>query len=146
MKTMHHDINLKTGEPEDGVEFYKFIPRDMEELYWALKKENLKGELEMKDGWLIWRLPNNIILKISIWNPPHEGYIDTYYLENGREKPLTHWHPMDEELYADLMDINNGWTIWVKKKTLFGENIIIMDRVKYEAMSEKEKRKLSLLE
>lgn len=139
-------LNHEIGEPEDGVEFYKFIPRDMGELYWALQKEDLKGTLEIKDDWLVWRLPNNIILKIYIWNPPHEGYIAAYYSKNGKERPLTHWHPMDDEVYRDLIDINNGWTVWVKTKTLFGENIIIMDRNEYETMSDKEKRKVSILE
>lgn len=139
-------LNHEIGEPEDGAEFYRFIPKDIEELYEALQKEHVKGTLALEDGQLIWRLPNDIILKVYIWNPVYEGYIETYYIKNGGKISLTHWHLAAEEVYPDLMDIDGGRTVWVKKKSLFGEEILMMDRKEYEAMSDKEKRRRRLLE
>lgn len=125
-----------------------FIPKDITDLYEKLKEENLKGELSKENDLLIWKLPNHIVLKIAIniiSDRLHEGYIDTYYLKNGREQNLTHWHPADDEIYEDLMNINEDRIIWVKKKTIWGEWIMIMDKKEYEAMSDKRKSKYSVL-
>lgn len=125
-----------------------FVPRDITDLYEKLKKENLKGELSKENDLLIWKLPNDIILKINIniiSDQFHEGYIDTYYIKNGREQNLTHWHPADNEIYEDLMNINENRTFWVKKKTIWGEWIIIMDKKEYDAMSDKQKSRCSIL-
>ncbi len=138
-------LDYEIGEPEDGAAFYQFIPKDIAQLYKALKKEQVKGELLLEDGWLIWRLPSGILLKIYVWSPMREGYIETYYLKKGGEVPLTHWHPAEEEVYQDLMDIDEGRTVWVKKKSLFGEEILMMNRKEYEAVSDK-KRRYRLLE
>lgn len=94
---------------------------------------------------MLWKLPNGICLKIVINNQPHEGYIATYYLKNGRELALTHWHPMEDEIYSDLMDIQNGQTIWVRKSSLFGDQIIIMDKDEYERLSDRKKAKCTIL-
>lgn len=122
-----------------------FVPYDVTDLYEKLKKEDLKGKLTKEESLLIWELPNGIILKIGINNPPHEGYIGTSYLKDGKEVILTHWHPMDDEIYKDLMDINNGQTIWVKKNSVFGERIIIMDQKEYEAWGDRRKSKYKKL-
>lgn len=129
-----------------------FIPEDAEALYEKLKSEDLQGELSKEGEFLIWKLPNHIILKIAVNNVQcrgkitiREGYIDTYYLKNGREQALTHWHPMEDEIYPDLMDIKNGRTIWVKRKSFFGEQVIIMDKKEYESFSYKKKSKYVIL-
>lgn len=129
-----------------------FIPQDIEDLYEKLKSEDLQGELSKEDGLLIWKLPNQIILKISVNNMEwkgkttiREGYIGTSYLKNGREQILTHWHPMADEIYPDLMDIKNGQTIWVKKQSIWGEQIIIMDKKEYESFSDKKKSRYMIL-
>mgnify|MGYP001069077738 CR=1 FL=1 len=106
-----------------------------------MKQEDLIGKLTKEGSLLIWELPNSIILKISINASPHEGYIGTSYLKNGKEVILTHWHPMEDEIYKDLMDINNGQIIWVKKRSILGERVIIMDKKEYETMSERQKSK-----
>lgn len=129
-----------------------FIPQDVKDLYEKLKSEDLQGELSKEGNLLIWKLPNNIILKITVNNIQRngkitirEGYIGTSYLKNGRELILTHWHPAEDEIYPDLMDIKNGQTIWVKRKSILGEAIIIMDKKEYESFSDKKKSKYSIL-
>lgn len=129
-----------------------FIPKDIADLYEKLKTENLQGRLSREGESLIWKLPNNIILKIFVNDIKsegeisfQEGYIDTYYLKNGKEQNLTHWHPQADEIYPDLMDINNGQIIWVRKKSIFGECIVMMDKKEYEAVSSKEKCKYKIL-
>lgn len=118
-----------------------FIPQNAADLYEKLKKEDLKGKLAKEGELLIWKLPNGIILKIGFNDPPHEGYIGTSYLKNGKEIILTHWHPMEDEIYRDLMDIKNGDTFWVKRNSIFGELVTIMDRKEYEGLSDRKKRK-----
>lgn len=129
-----------------------FIPQNVKDLYEKLKSEDLQGELSKEGDQLIWKLPNNIILKIAVNNiwrngkiTIREGYIGTSYLKNGKEMVLTHWHPADDEIYPDLMDIKNGQTIWVKRKSILGEAIIIMDKKEYESFSDKKKSKYIIL-
>ncbi len=134
------------------MDYETFIPKDIDDLYEKLKTENLQGTLSKEGECLIWKLPNSIILKIFVndirskrGTSFREGYIGTYYLKNGREQNLTHWHPQDDEIYPDLMDINNGQTIWVRKKSIFGESIIIMDKKEYEAINHKKKDQYRIL-
>lgn len=77
--------------------------------------ENFAGELLTKDDWLIWRLPNGITVKVAIDKRILEGYVDTSYYE-GKEYSLTHWHPVEKDIYNDLLDIENGKTFWIKTK------------------------------
>lgn len=134
------------------MDYDTFIPKDIADLYEKLKTENLQGKLSKEGECLIWKLPNDIILKIYMNDmgskrgiPFREGYIDTCYLKNGKEQNLTHWHPQEDEIYSDLMDINNGQTVWARKKSIFGERIIIMDKKEYEAISHKEKDRYTIL-
>lgn len=122
--------------------YKKVIPKNTDDLYSEMKKNAFEGQL-LKDGeMIVWKLDNNIIIYIFVNNQLHEGYIDTYYLNNGKRIPLTHWHPMEDEIYDDLMDINLKNIIWVKKKTIFGETLpIIMERTEYKNMSNKKKSK-----
>lgn len=124
----------------------------VEDLFEKLKSENLQGELYKEGDWIIWKLPNDIILKITVnnilWNGEpsiREGYIATYYLKDGKERALTHWHPTEDEIYPDLMDIKNGQTIWVKRKSIWGEQIIIMDKKEYETLSDKKKQSVTIM-
>lgn len=139
--------NLREVLIELGMDvFDNFIPQDVADLYEKLKNENLQGELLKEGDWLIWKLPNDIIVKIAINPLNHEGYIDTFYLKkNGKERNLTHWHPIEDEIYKDLMDIKNGQTIWVKKKSIFEDRVIIIDKKEYEALSDRKKSKYIIL-
>lgn len=140
-------FNLREVLIEMGMDvFDNFIPQDVADLYEKLKNENLQGELIKEGDWLIWKLPNDIIVKISINPLNNEGYIDTFYLKkNGKERKLAHWHPMEDEIYKDLMDINNGQTIWVKKKSSIEDIAIIIDKKEYEAWSDRKKSKYIFL-
>lgn len=129
-----------------------FIPQDVKDLYDKLKSEDLQGELSKEGDLLIWKLPNNIVLNIAVNNIQRkgkitirDGYIGTSYLKNGREVLLTHWHPAEDEIYPDLMDIKYGQTIWVKRKSIWGEAIIIMDKKEYDSFGDKKRSKYSIL-
>lgn len=50
-----------------------FIPKDIEDLHEKLKTENLQGRLSREGESLIWKLPNNIILKIFVNDIKSEG-------------------------------------------------------------------------
>lgn len=124
-----------------------FIPKDSNDLFLEMKKYNLQGNLLKNKDMIIWKLENQIIIKIYVNDLPNEGYIDIYYLKDGKEMSLTHWHPYEDELFNDLMDIHFGRIIWVKKKTLFGETLpIIIERKVYENMNDKKKRKYTVVE
>lgn len=130
----------------------RFVPKDISDLVKRLKNENLQGELSKEGEGLLWRLPNHIVLKVYINDIEskgkssfREGYIAACYLKNGKEQYLTHWHPLVDEIYQDLTDINCGRVIWVRKRSIWGEQILIMDRKEYEALCYKKKRKYTIL-
>lgn len=125
-----------------------FIPNNVEELYEKMICENFTGELFTKDDWLVWRLPNGITVKVAIDKRIPEGYIDTYYYD-GKEYSLTHWHPVEEDIYNDLLKIENGKTFWVKtKKSIFYRKSlpVIMEMNRWETLSEKQKSKYYILD
>lgn len=130
---------------EDSV----FIPFNVEDLYNKLVNDKFMGKLSLDKNWLIWELPNGVTLEIAINNPPHEGYIGTYYTHNNCKIILTHWHPMDNEIYTDLKEINRGDYIWIAKikKPLLSSHPIPMmiKKQEYESFSEKRKRKFYIL-
>lgn len=129
------------------MESHIFIPHSVDELYKKMINEKFIGQLSVQKDWLIWNLPNKIIIKIALdCNPLREGCIDTYYFDDKKEYNLTHWHPMEEEVYKDLMEINVGQVFWVKKKkSIFRNPPLIMDKSKWETFSEKKRRKYIIL-
>ncbi len=120
--------------------------QDINEVYEALLKENVKGELKTENDFLIWTLPNRIIIEVTL-NLPWEAYIGTAYIRDGKRLDLAHWHPQFDEMYHDLLDIHNGNTIWVTRKNMFGKESvpIIMAKREYEAMSDKRKARYTIL-
>lgn len=122
-----------------------FIPHNNIELYEKMISEQFTGQMTLGEVWLVWKLPNGIIVKIS-FDPLHpETYLGTSYCPNGKlEIPLTHWHPYIEEVYRDLSEINSGQIFWVKKKRKLSRLIcpdypIIMFKNEWEKFSEKKK-------
>lgn len=101
------------------------------EIYQRMLGENFKGQLSYEDGWIIWKLPNDIIIKATINIPPGEGYISAYYFDEKKENALTHWHPEVEEIYEDLMKINCGEIFWVISRKSRTKSLPIMFE-KYE--------------
>lgn len=125
-----------------------FIPHNVEELYEKMICGNFAGKLLTKDDWLIWQLPNGITVKVAIDERMLEGYIDTSYHCDGKEYLLAHWHPVEDEIYTDLLKIESGQTFWVKKKkSIFNSNSlpIIMDKTEWEAFQERQKNKYTML-
>lgn len=125
-----------------------FIPHNVEELYEKMICENFTGKLLSKDDRLIWCLPNGITVKVAVDERMLEGYIDTSCCCGGKEHLLTHWHPMKDEIYNDLLKIDNGEIFWVKKKqSIFNSKglPIIMDKNEWEALSERQKSKYNIL-
>ena len=124
-----------------------FIPLNEKDLYEKMVKEKFIGQLSFDENLLLWSLPNGITINIVINNQPHEGYIDTYYTINGKKCSLTHWHPMEDEIYQDLTDINNGQTFWIikKRKFIFEPLPIIIEKEEYKSFSEKKKKRYFIL-
>lgn len=123
-----------------------FIPHRVTELYEKMICEHFAGQLEIENDLLIWTLPSGIAIKIVIDNQPREGYILACYQKGKREVELTHWHPMEDEIYEDLYKINTGQIFWMKKKrALFTNYPLYMEKSTWEKFSEKRKAKYSIL-
>lgn len=118
-----------------------FIPRSMEELHERLRGEHPPGELSLGEDVILWRLPNGVSLWIC-FDTIATAWID----RRGRERPLTHWHPAEEEIFADLLDICQGRTFWVRKKrALWEAPPLIMEREHWEALSQRQREKYEVL-
>lgn len=123
-----------------------FIPHNAIELYEKMISEQFTGQIKVENGNLIWTLPNGIVLDVIVDNQPQEGYIGVCYPEGKRGAQLMHWHPMEDEIYGDLWDINTGQIFWVKKKrTILWRHPLLMDRRVWEKYSEKRKNKYIVL-
>lgn len=119
----------------------RFVPRSMEELYEALRRQNPPGELSLQGDAIVWRLPNGV----SLW-ACFDTIATAWTDSRGRERPLTHWHPAEEEIFADLLDICQGKTFWVRKKRALWEALpLIMEREHWEALSQRQRGKYEVL-
>lgn len=124
-----------------------FIPRSVEDLYEKMIRGNFTGKLLIKDDWLIWRLPGGITVKVAVDERLPEGYVATSY-DDGKEYPLAHWHPAEEDIYNDLLKMENGETFWVKKKkSIFNRRClpVIMDKNEWEALNERQKSRYTVM-
>lgn len=130
------------------MEHNDYIPIDINDLYRKLTKEYFKGLFLVEDDWLIWKFSNHIMIKVSILELPHEGYIETLYLHDGKEISLTHWHPMVEEIYPDLLEINTAESFWIlkKRKLFYDPYPISISKKTYASLSEKKKAKYVVLD
>lgn len=116
------------------------------ELYQKMIAENFIGQLSLNNDWLIWKLSDTVILKITI--DIHEGYIAVYSFDGKTEKPLTHWHPETEEIYDDLLKINIGDMFWVsRKKSIFYPFPLVLsiEKKDWENFSEKRKKQYAII-
>ena len=126
--------------------------RDIGTLYQDLKNvEHLKGEVSLDNDTVYWQLPNGVLVDISINQLENsslcEGYIGTTCMKDGKKRVLTHWHPVPEDIWSDLMDIQTGRTFWAVKKTMFGESLpLIFDIREFARLPQKEKDKYTILE
>lgn len=118
-----------------------FIPYSIEELYERLCDQRPPGELALKGDAIIWRLPHGV----TIW--ACFGTIATVWTDSrGRERQLTHWHPGEDEIFGDLLDICRGRTFWVRKKrSLFEAPPLLMERERWDRYSERRKRRYEVL-
>ena len=113
----HREKAMRTGEAGG------FIPSSMEELYEALRRQNPPGELSLEGDVILWRLPNGV----SLW-------------------VCFDWHPAEEEIFADLLDICQGKTFWVRKKrALWEAPPLIMEREHWERLSQRQREKYEIL-
>lgn len=103
-----------------------FIPHSITELYEKMLSEQFAGQLEIERSILVWTLPNGIVIKTIVDNQPQEGYISVCYRNGKREIELTHWHPMEDEIFKELNDMNRGQIIWVKRKRTFLQVILFI--------------------
>lgn len=135
------DFRYKSKEERD-----KYIEAYLTELYDNMTKESFLGQRSLDRGWLIWKLPNEMVIKTTINIPPLEGYIVVYYFNGITEISLTHWHPAIEDVYEDLQKINIGDVFWIiKKKSLFKTLPMIIEKSRWERFSERKRNKYTIL-
>lgn len=131
------------------VEKEIFIPQNITELYDKMVSEQFTGQLSMEGDWLIWRLPNSIIIKVAFSELYPEAYLAVCFCMDGKkELQCTHWHPQEEDIYGDLSEINSGSIFWVqrKKRGFMVPNVPeIMFKSEWERFSEKRKSKYIIL-
>lgn len=99
----------------------KFIPKNPEELISKMKKAKFKGEYIVKDDIVAWYISNEIKLEIILDNNPDEAYISYYAKLDDKIYYLTHEHPLMEELYNLLEELNRETNILLVKKSIFGK-------------------------
>ena len=118
---------MRTGETGG------FIPRSIEELHERLRDEHPPGDLSLKEDVItVWACFDAIA---TVWTD-----------SRGQERQLTHWHPAEEEIFADLLDICRGRTFWVRKKrALWEAPPLIMERENWDRYSERKKRRYEVL-
>ena len=124
----------------------EYARQALTELYQKMTDENFIGQLSLDDDWLIWKLSDTVILKITI--EFHEGYVAVYSVEDKTEKPLTHWHPEIEEIYDDLLKVNTGDVFWViRKKSFFYPypSVLSMEKREWESLSDKRKKQYTII-
>lgn len=111
---------------------------NINELY---KKINNKvdGKVLCENDEIIWRLPNDIEFVIDICG--NEGYVEVNY----KDYCITHWHPLSDEIYDDLIYMNNNY-YWVRKKKIFGYGRpMFIEKDKYNSFSKKKKSKYTII-
>lgn len=119
-----------------------FIPDNITELYEKMIANKFQGQLSIENDWITWKLPNNVTFKIAVNNQPHEGYIEVLY----NDKNITHWHPMEDEIYKDLFDINTGQLLLIKKrKSFLTTPLMLIHKNDWEKLSLKRKNKYIVL-
>lgn len=125
-----------------------FIPHSIEELYKRLCDERPPGELALEQGELVWRLPHGVTVRVWLLEKYPEGYIGTSWQNSrGLVRELAHWHPAEDEIFGDLLDICQGRTFWVRKKrSLFEAPPLLMERERWERYSERKKQSYEVLE
>lgn len=111
----------------------------IEELLEKLTQENLKGSVKLDEGWIKWNITDNILLKIFVENQPGEGYIEAFYIKNGKEKSIAHWHTESDGIFDELTRINNGELVLIIKKTVFGERTMIISKEEFELKKDRYK-------
>ncbi len=147
---------------EKALNYYKDLPNDttvfhdINDLYKKIKSEGFRGTLERNGEWIWWNLPNGMTIKIAIQPNNFEGYLEVDYNTNDLPKsnpyvkllngatilsgngnnhgviPITHWHPADDELYSDLLSINNGDTFLVKGKYFLKHKYYVTSTKRWE--------------
>ncbi len=136
------------------MEETQFIPHSVMGLYDKMTDEKFRGVIsrDREKNQLIWQLPNGIMVKISPSKLYPEWYVATFFLDQDREIPLTHWHPAEEDVYRDLYDIHTGHTFWVVKKSFFGKGIffgrkvpLMMEKGQWQGYSKKKRNRYVVL-
>ena len=104
------------------------------ELYKKMKNK-VKGKVFLEKDYIKWIFPNEVVFKIYFGDP--EGYICVVY----KNYNLTHFHPYSDEIFDDIMYLNND-IYWVKKKKIFGySKPFFIEKSEYNSFDNKKKDK-----
>lgn len=125
-----------------------YIPKDNEELILKCKQSNFRGTFSIEEGAVLWHVTKHITLKIYLHAAYNEeGYIEEWYTDDeGKTFPQGHWHPIAENIFPDLQNINDNETA-IRRKGIFSTGVIVDSKekiaklkngifVKYEAIEE----------
>lgn len=99
----------------------KFIPKNPEELISRMKKEKFKGEYISRNDKVVWYISDKMKLEIILNNNPSEAYVSYYARLDDKIFYLTHEHPLMEDLYNLLEELNRETNILLVKKSIFGK-------------------------
>lgn len=124
----------------------KFVPGTEMEVLEKMQSDGFRGSYYIDQNGLIWEFTNGIVLDIVVDNGP-DSYIGVSFLSGKRKCPVTHWHPDREELYEDLLALNMGKYVFLRKRPLWPmrENIVIMERKKWDSFSSRKKKHYCLI-
>ncbi|MDQ0363042.1 hypothetical protein [Breznakia pachnodae] len=119
------------------------MEKEVSELFSKLKKLNVKGRIDYDDSNVLWYLSDLVLVRIYPQSAPDEGYIGVSYVHNGKELSGTgtHWHPLKEEIWSDILSLHNGDYVFVAKTSLLSKNVIMMTTKEFEAKKHKFKNR-----
>lgn len=110
------------------------MEKEVNELFSKIKELNVKGRLDCDDSSVLWYLSDLVLVRIYPQSAPDEGYIGVFYIHNGKELSGTgtHWHPLKEEIWSDILSIHNGDYVFVVKTSLLSKNVFMMTKDEFE--------------
>ena len=102
-----------------------FVPASTKELYQKMFGwNNLRGKISYDEETenMTWIIANDLRLEISLWG--FEGMVNVFDSDLPKTTALTHWHPDADEVYREMLDINESKIKFAYIDTVFGKQIV----------------------
>ncbi len=104
---------------------------ESDKLFALMGKDSFRGTFKKVGNYIIWNITDNIEFKIQVNNILNESYVEALYTFNGNEEYLMHWHPMTDEIYNCLIELNKNGGVIIIKKTLFGKSKRLLSKEEF---------------